>query len=61
MPTALTGANYSINNVKGWAVLGTYALAKNVTLDAFQTLNSKNKTTGADGNERTRVQINYAF
>lgn len=60
-PDLFSGANYSISDVKGWAVLGSYTLAKNIVLEGFQTFNSKVKADGSDKAESTRLQVNFSF
>jgi len=60
-PGVYTGAWIPVANVKGWSVIGSYTLAKNIVMDAMTTFNGKVVSTGADANDYTRVQINYMF
>lgn len=61
-PDKFSGANFSVSDVKGWGVLGSYTLAKNIVLEGFQSFNSEVESTGDDtDNERTRLQVNFFF
>jgi len=54
--------SYSIkNNQKAFALTGSYVLAKNMTLNAWQTFKTKNVSTGADLDNYTRAQIDFVF
>lgn len=62
-PDGFSGANYTVSNVKGWAVLANYALAKNIVLEGFQTFSSESEDglVPAKDKERTRIQVNFSF
>jgi hypothetical protein len=49
------------NNQKAYDLVVNYTLAKNIVLDAVQTFETKNATTGATGTNYTRFNVNYMF
>lgn len=46
---------------KAWALTGTYTVAKNITLDAYQTFQTKTVSTGAVAANYSRAQLNFMF
>jgi len=64
---AFTGAMIPVANVKGYAVIGSYTLAKNIVLDAFYAFNGETVSAagevpaGTEANDYTRVQVNFMF
>ncbi|HWR42301.1 S-layer homology domain-containing protein [Sporomusa sp.] len=51
----------SVSDAKGWAVIGSTAVAKNTTFTAFYGFNAQKVSTNADIANYTRCQIDYLF
>jgi hypothetical protein len=49
------------DNQKAFDLVAQYAIAQNITVDAIQTFNTSNVSTGAAVGNYTRVNINYFF
>jgi hypothetical protein len=56
-----TGAFLPVSDVKGWAVIGSLSLAKNITMDAIFAFKQKVNSTNADKKDYTRFQVDYRF
>ncbi|TWH52081.1 S-layer homology domain-containing protein [Sporomusa sp. KB1] len=51
----------SVSDAKGWALIGSKAIAKNITFTTFYGFNAKRVSTNADIDNYTRCQIDYLF
>lgn len=51
----------SVSDAKGWALIGSKAIAKNITFTTFYGFNTKRVSTNADIDNYTRFQLDYLF
>lgn len=51
----------SVNDAKGWGILGSTVLQKNVTFSGFYGFNTKKVSTGASIDNYTRMQVDFLF
>ncbi|HWR06318.1 S-layer homology domain-containing protein [Sporomusa sp.] len=51
----------SVNDAKGWGIIGSMAVARNITFTTFYGFNAKKVSTNADIDNYTRCQIDYLF